>query len=83
MPYLQSLLNTGVGTYNKKKLTSSVKDRQAVMPNVVIYDFVNDTTSAEIVALNNNNLMVHDVGKSIYENWTQEEIDEELSYLDL
>ena len=60
--HLKSLLDTGQGQYGKNSLKvvpTTLADRQQIMPNVVMYDFVNIKTSSEIVELNNPGLIGH------------------------
>ncbi|MEJ1338900.1 MAG: hypothetical protein RPU64_00165 [Candidatus Sedimenticola sp. (ex Thyasira tokunagai)] len=62
MHYLTNLLSTGQGLYGKRKLKvtpTTLADRQRIMPNVVMYDFVNTQVSSEIVSLNHRGLMGH------------------------
>lgn len=62
MDYLKDLLQTGQGKFGKQHLKvkpTTLADRQRIMPNVVMYDFVNVKASKEIVALNSPVLMGH------------------------
>jgi hypothetical protein len=62
MDYLKDLLAMGQDKFGKNHLKvkpTTLADRQRIMPNVVMYDFVNIETSRKIVALNEPVLMGH------------------------
>ena len=47
------------GKHHLKVKPTTLADRQRIMPNVVMYDFVNVAASRQIVALNDPVLMGH------------------------
>ena len=59
MDYLSQLLHTGAAKYGEKwkVMPTTWQDRRDHMPNVIMYDFVNATTSSQIVALNDPGLV--------------------------
>ena len=62
MDYLKDLLAMGQDKFGKHHLKvkpTTLADRQRIMPNVIMYDFVNIETSKKIVALNEPVLMGH------------------------
>jgi hypothetical protein len=62
MDYLKDLLAMGQDKFGKNHLKvkpTTLADRQRIMPNALMYDFVNIETSREIVALNEPVLMGH------------------------
>lgn len=70
MDYLRGLLTTGMDirtSQQKTRITvTSAADRRRIMPNVIMYDFVNATMSNEIVSLNDPGLMGHLVEEDPY-----------------
>jgi hypothetical protein len=61
MDYLKGLLCFGrdIRTGEVKVAVTDAGDRRNVMPNVIMYDFVNDRMSKEIVSLNEPGLRAH------------------------
>ena len=63
MDYLKRLVITGTdarsGQQKTRVVVTTAADRQRVMPNVIMYDFVNAQMSNEIVSLNDPALRGH------------------------
>lgn len=63
MDYLKLLLCTGQDIYTGREkfrvAATDTGDRRRVMPNVIMYDFINPATSKEIVSLNDPGLRAH------------------------
>jgi hypothetical protein len=63
MDYLKRLVTTGTdarsGLQKTRVVVTTAADRQRVMPNVIMYDFVNAQMSNEIISLNDPVLLGH------------------------
>jgi hypothetical protein len=63
MDYLKGLVTTGTdarsGQQKTRVVVTTAADRRRIMPNVIMYDFVNTQMSSEIISLNNPALRGH------------------------
>ncbi len=62
MNHLKTLLTSGRAIPGQAQLTvgaTTYEDRRKMMPNVIMYDFVNEKMSSEIVGLNDPGLRAH------------------------